>query len=324
MYKIVNNYSNYVVVSYYLEIIRQSLLEKGESVDYISSLKEAKKNDIIIISHPLQAGMALLKGYKNIIVWVQGLIAEESYMRNRSELRRWVLNSIEKYSLKKAKKVFFVSEKMRDFIQSKTKIDFSTNSFIMPCFNTDLHRECFVSKEKYKKNVFTYVGSLSKWQCFEQTLDLYKNLEDLLPDPALKVFTFTPQEAEEIIKKKGIKCYTVDSVPNEELPNRLKDVKYGFILREDNMVNAVATPTKISTYLSCGVIPIFSTVLDSFFTESKKLRYCIPINDIKDTSPILEFSKQTINNEEVIFEYQNIFNNYFCADKYIAEIKDFI
>lgn len=44
----------------------------------------------------------------------------------------------------------------------------------------------------------------------------------------------------------------------------LADVKFGFVLRNDVPVNRVATPTKLSSYLSAGVIPVFSKYLKDF------------------------------------------------------------
>lgn len=54
------------------------------------------------------------KGYKNQIYWMQGIDAEESYMRKGSKLRSFVLDAITKFAMKKAMAIFYVSEEMKN------------------------------------------------------------------------------------------------------------------------------------------------------------------------------------------------------------------
>lgn len=72
----------------------------------------------------------------------------------------------------------------------------------MPCFNVSRIEALQVDERKYKKNIFTYVGSLSKWQCFEETLDFYKQIEKIDPNAELKIFTFAKDEARRIVERK--------------------------------------------------------------------------------------------------------------------------
>ena len=51
------------------------------------------------------------------------------------------------------------------------------NAFVMPCFNEEMDREQFLVHD-YNDNVFIYAGTLAAWQCFEQTVRLYKQIEE--------------------------------------------------------------------------------------------------------------------------------------------------
>lgn len=325
MYLIYDNYSNKVVIKYYLDIIKRALECKGEQVEYINTLKGVKRKETIIIPYSVDAAIAYLKGYKNIIVWEQGLPAEESFMRNKSIFRKYVYDKCIKYGLRKAKFCFFVSEAMKQYLSDKYKLSFDSNSYIMPCFNTDFHIECFNNKTRYERKVFTYVGSLAIWQCFQETLDLYKKIENEIQNCELRVYTFSVDEAIQQIQEKGIKNFSVECVSNDELPQKLKTVTYGFVIRDNNIVNQVATPTKLSTYLSCGVIPIFSSSLTSFFELSKTLKYTIPLfGDKQDINRIIDFCKYRIDSNELTTEYSDVFKNYYGKEKYINEIGEIL
>ena len=46
---------------------------------------------------------------------MQGIDAEESYMRNGSKLRKYVLDVITRFAMKRAMAIFYVSEEMKDW-----------------------------------------------------------------------------------------------------------------------------------------------------------------------------------------------------------------
>jgi glycosyltransferase involved in cell wall biosynthesis len=55
---------------------------------------------------------------------------------------------------------------------------------------------------------------------------------------------------------RGIPSVIVDSKSHEELLRLYPECHYGFILREDIIVNRVACPTKLVEYIAMGIIPI--------------------------------------------------------------------
>ena len=128
------------------------------------------------------------------------------------------------------------------------------------------------------------------------------------------MLTFNAKEAEEIINQHNIKNYSVACVPKEQVKKELEGVTYGFIIRHDIDVNRVATPTKISSYLSAGVIPIYSTCLDDFSRVSKNMKCAIGLQDSTDVSLLLAYIEKTPDVTTIRQEISELFNKYYSAD----------
>jgi len=239
------------VTGTYMNIVMEACAHVSDHIECIHKGEHATDKNSYIVSDTIQTAFSyFLKGYKNQIVWMQGVVPEESFMRNQSKLRYHLIGIMERYVLKKAKMLLLVSDEMRRHYETKYKLKLSEKSVIMPCFNELAIVEDAFRQEKYEQNNFVYVGSLHAWQCFEQTVKLYAEIEKIAGTPTnLYVYTFQKELAEKIIKEQGICNYAVDFVDKDELSERIKGIKYGFVIREDCTVNAVATPTKFSNYL---------------------------------------------------------------------------
>ncbi len=315
------NYKNMTVLKFYLEIIKKSLTDIGFECDDVLSLEAIDKKDLIVFPMGKDAFKFYLKGFKNFIIWQQGVTAEESFMRNHSKIRFNILNFMDCFTMKKAKMIFFCSDYMKNHYENLSKISFNEKSCIMPCFNTVIDEKSFDADGKYKNNVFAYVGSLSQWQCFSQTVDFYKVLENEVNNAELRVFTSEHEEAEKILKEKNIKNYSVSFVSPEKLSKALYPVKFGFVLRDDIEVNRVATPTKLSSYMASGVIPVFSDCLCDFKSISEDMKFVVAVKDKKITGKLINLLKEEIDSKEIKSEYSHVFKTYYNPEYYINEIK---
>jgi len=318
--------SDLSVTGTYMKIVQEACAAVGR-VESIEKGKHSSSKKSYVVTDTVQCALSYFaRGYKNHISWMQGVVPEESYMRNKSKLRFWILSMMERIVLNRAKIVFFVSAAMREHYQKKYGINLTKKSIVMPCFNERNIVEDAFKEEKYATNTFVYVGSLHVWQCFEQTAELYARIEKRAEGKTkFFVYTFQKELAEEIIKKHGIENYTVDCVDKEELSQRIKGMKYGFVLREDCVVNNVATPTKFSNYLANGIIPIYSSTVKSFaeFDKENKLGIVCNIED-KDSGveKILAHMQSNVSAEDVRTKCQNAFADYYNADAYIAKISE--
>ena len=318
--------NNGLVTNTYFEIIGKSLSNLGEEVKYVDSVNDAltcNKNEIIVCALPLEALRLILCGYRHIIYWYQGLPAEECFLVQNNRIKYYVWNMIEWFVIRHLDFILFVSETMKSYVSQKNKINLDERRcYVMPCMNTTLHQEAFIKSGKYQNRIFAYVGSLTKWQSFEETAALYKKIEEAFDGHTLfKIFTWDQDEAKDIIDKLRIQNYEIDYVDNTELPTVLADVKYGFILRKDNIVNRVATPTKISSYLSCGVIPIYSDCLEDFSKIAKEMKYAV--SDHEDIITKLKFlESDEIYPDDILQEYERVFNTYYNQTKHMSALTE--
>lgn len=307
------------MTNFYLDVIKQAYVDNGYEVEdrEVKDIKASEK-DTVICARILDAIKLFGKNKKcKYVYWVQGIEPEESYMQHQSKLRKMVLNYLECKVLKKADYLFFVSESMKEYLEKKHKFVFDKKKYhVMPCFNTAIHKDAFYVSEKYSSNNFVYAGSLSKWQKFDETVDLFKKIkEEYISDAELYVYTFDVAGALATLNKKSVNAKEVKCLKPEEMPEYLSKAKYGFIIRDDDPVNNVATPTKISTYLSCGLIPIYSGCLSGMTEMLSNTRYKIVA---KDKMIFLD----RINASDIYEEYNKIFQAHYSVKKHIQLFKD--
>ncbi len=315
------NYKNMIVLEGYLNVIKKSLEQNGYVCDQVTDIEGMDKSDLYIFPMGIDAFKFYWKGYRNYILWQQGATADESFMRNRSNLRYAILNYIDCFAMKKAKLIFFCSEYMKKHYEKLSRKSYDSKSYLMPCYNEELSIKDIQEKDYTKKN-FAYVGSLDLWQCFDEIAELYKKIETVYPDAHFKVLTFSVDVAIQKVNALGIKNYEVKCVNKEDVQTELRDVVYGFIVRKDSIVNRVATPTKISSYMSVGIIPIFSTVLDDFNRVSQNMDYVIPIGTDIDFDVLTQRIGKDIDKKNLMNEYSCLFSSYYGTQSHISKIAD--
>ena len=241
-------------------------------------------------------------------------------MRNKSAARFWLLSHFEKYSLKNAAYILCVSDAMREHYEQKYSLNLREKTYVMPCCNTTFNEWAFQDHDRYSQPSFTYVGSLAPWQCFDETLMLYKTIETQIPEACLHVFTPDKEEAKKRAEAQQIRNYHIQYVEPGLLDKELSAISYGFVLREDVPINRVATPTKLSSYISCGVIPIFSECLNSFSGATNELQHKFIIRNLNPSRELIQFVSQQHQTSEVKKEYKDFFKRYFDRDQHIEQL----
>lgn len=106
--------------------------------------------------------------------------------------------------------------------------------------------------------VFVYSGSLVAYQCFPQTVDLFRSIHAARPKTHLLVMTPQKAEADTILSRLPDGSYTSLSARYQEVNAYLNAADLAFMLREDTPVNQVASPTKFAEYCLAG-LPVIMT-----------------------------------------------------------------
>ncbi|MEQ9607599.1 MAG: hypothetical protein RLN99_08035 [Kiloniellaceae bacterium] len=106
--------------------------------------------------------------------------------------------------------------------------------------------------------VFVYSGSLAAYQCFAQTVDLFRSVHAVRPQTHLLVLTPQKAQADEILSSLPQGSFTSVSARYREVNAYLNAADLAFMLREDTPVNRVASPTKFAEYCLAG-LPVIMT-----------------------------------------------------------------
>lgn len=101
-----------------------------------------------------------------------------------------------------------------------------------------------------------YSGNLQSWQNIDLMIQVIKkNTDDRI---RYDILTGEPEELKRRLVAEGIALHRiqVQTVDPSKLGAYYRAAHYGFVLRDDVVVNRVACPTKLVEYLYYGVIPI--------------------------------------------------------------------
>lgn len=254
-----------------------------------------------------------LKKNCKIILWIQGTLPDESFLRNKSIIRKWLLELIELFAFWKADSFVFVSESMREFYKKKYRKRFA-NNVVVPCLSD--FSDYQLKAERIPQS-FVYIGGISKWQCFEETVKLYSQLKS--DDSVFHIITLDVEKANQIVediigKDEHITVYSIKE--RNKIPELLSQFQYGFLLRKQSPVNYVSSPIKFLEYLSCGVNVIMTDAVPSY---AKLIKDCGigTIIDIKDLNRV------TVNpfSADAKSVYDEYFNKNIYASRYYKLIE---
>lgn len=311
--------------SHYIDIIEKAASNLGYIFYITESVTKIKFNDVILTIVPNNFLKALLmRPFSKTLFWSQGIEPEESWLRENNLFKYYAKNIIEYTALRFSGMQFLVSESMLNHYKDKYGINLS-NYQIMPCYNLPQKEEVNINLAKYNNPTFVYAGSLSAWQNIHETLQVYKYIENIIPEATLTLLTEENKKAKNLIEKYEIQNAQVRYVSLLDLNEELLKYKYGFLLRKDIKVNNVSTPTKMNSYLSSGVIPIYTDAIKDFLKHIDLNNFNIRLksnNSIEEmANTILSFENNENDFSEFNIKIKKIFKSYFNDDKYIDQIK---
>lgn len=311
---------------FYVSMIRDALLKRGEKVLYTQNLREIPMHSKIVTINDKDFYIAYkLKKPSLTINWFQGITPEEIALMFESNLytRLKVIGRThtERFAVRHSDFSLFVSEQMLGHYKNKYG-HCGENHIIMPCFNSSLQDDVFYTS-RYETPSFVYAGNLAAWQCFDKTVMIFKNLKQFLPDATLSIFTFEIDKAKRILSQNEVEA-DVSNKSVTELNMELKKYKYGFIVRDDIAVNHVATPTKMANYIGAGLIPVFSNSLKAF-NQNLESKYLISFsNEQECVDKILRMEERDIDIEQMKSDYESMFFKYWNEKSYIEKLSSIL
>lgn len=313
--------------SYYIETVLRAGRALGRKPRYVDSLRYIPwQADVFLVdcksAFKLRAARPLVRYW----LWMQGIFPEEARLQFDSRWREILWNYFERCTLPNARGVLLVSHAMRRHFERKYG-NINVPLFIMPCANSSIDPASFEFPLKYENPRFVYAGSMSRWQCFELTLDVYKRIKAQVPQATLTVFTAQQAEAKKIVDASDIKDVNIDFVPLDQLQRRLAQFKYGFVLRAPHIVNNVATPTKVSSYMAAGVIPVMTAAVEDYV---KALESVYPMVVCKEfdaaaiAQAVINLEERELHSSDILHSYSAVFDRYFDHAIYAAPLESFL
>lgn len=190
-----------------------------------------------------------------------------------------------------------LAEKLHSLFLIRRKIN------ILPCFTS---YEIVIGTSPVKGIVnFVYVGGTSKWQCIEDIFRVYQRISTQF-NSTLTFYTKDTGYITELAEKFKV-AVTCRYVQQSKLGEELSLYDFGFLIREKNIINEVASPVKFLEYMSRGIIPIITDGIGDYSEVVKEKKIGIIIkkdNDDRTCSQI----KEVLSDEKIysnMAEYAN-------------------
>jgi len=206
----------------------------------------------------------IFKIKKPVIADIRGAVVEEFVGNNTfiSNFYAKEAKKIEKLIFQKANYLFFVSENMREYY--KNKYHFQQQSSVFPTivdesffYKSDEIREEYRKKLKIgNKITYIYVGGANYWQNLDKILLRFNEINIKKPGEYFFIILTTDIDwVNNFCIKNSIKTDNmyINQIPYNEVGKYLNASDFGIIIRENNIINYVASPTKVNEYLACGL-----------------------------------------------------------------------
>lgn len=226
-----------------------------------------------------------------IVYDFRGLVFMESWYRNKNVINSSILYLMEFFAYSVANDVCAVSTVLAKEINRKF---YKRKINVFPCaVSTTYNKSKILNSHKEIK--FVYVGSMSSWQQFDRTLKIFKYISDNIP-ATLTVYTNEIDKAKEQIRFHSINVVEITQLKQDEIHSRLISFDFGFLIRENQFINRVASPVKFLEYVASGVMPFITPFVGDYSNATKnyKLGYVL-----EGEYPDIEELKKLFNDKNI-------------------------
>lgn len=209
---------------------------------------------------PLLPLLHLIRKQTTVVLDAHGVVPEElRYHGNVWKSRFYQF--AEKRIFKRADRVITVSFAMTNYFRNKHPA-WKGSALHYPILPAHIVNDIVQTTDVDDDRVHViYSGNLQSWQNVDLMISLIKrNLSERM---MYTLLTGQPEEMKKRMVGAGIVFpddrIAVRSVSPDELQIFYQRAHYGFILRDDMLINRVACPTKMVEYLRYGIVPILKS-----------------------------------------------------------------
>lgn len=206
--------------------------------------------------------------FKNtkIITDMHGAVPEELEFCGNVFVSK-IFKIVERIIIHRSWKIISVTKEMANHFASKYARDTSLD-FVIPIISPKYFENHIQQKIRNINEIslVIYAGGILKWQNVPLMLEAVKKNNNV----RYRFLTGSPKVMHKMAASVGLHSLDIQSVSPEKVFEHYKEADYGFLLRDDHLLNRVACPTKAIEYMSSGVIPI---VLSDKIGDLKTMGY---------------------------------------------------
>lgn len=266
------------------------------------------------------SGYVAVKSMENslpVLTDVRGVIGEEAGVRRgqmsvgntirNSGWRSRGLKSLERVAVEGARAVSCVSNPLREYLLRNYSLKPENIVVIPGCVNISRFQPDEKSREEVRDNlglagkrVFLYVGSAKAWQIPEVIGKVFQYALKQDEQSHLLVLSQEPEVMRSFLEEKGVdpEHMTIMCVAHREIGSYIRVADVGLLLREKNLVNEVACPTKFGEYVSSGVPVLASTGIGDTQTHIQEHRLGWLLDDFNDENQIAQKLREVLSASE--------------------------
>ncbi|WP_156811149.1 glycosyltransferase [Cupriavidus sp. USMAHM13] len=299
-------------------------LLQGRSIGRFSmdDLRQVRSQEFIVCLNVWQVlllRMLLIGSKARILYWVQGLVAEESYLKRKSWYRYILLRLIEFVAFLSSDGYIYVSSYMADFYDERYPLFGHRPRVVVAC-TSDLKSRHDVHRTPAS---FCYLGGMAPWQNFDVIVRLMNVIVRTTQNVTFNVATHEQGIARRTLEQHGSSeligiTNIVSLTGKSEVERFLSANQFGFLIRDDDSINRVSSPIKLAEYLSCGVSVITTNAIRSY------------VKLLGEAAHIVDVPRQLSSGEDLKFDYAGaeasleIYERHFSIESVNRSIKSFI
>ncbi|MFC3199216.1 glycosyltransferase [Parapedobacter deserti] len=271
----------YLFVSHRLFWFKERYKVKRGALQYHCNLfrhfffihKLLKKADVIYIHSvinllPLLPVWLITRKHAKVILDAHGVVPEEHLLAGK----RWkgkLYGLSEKVLFDNVDTVITVSEAMKRHFQVKYPVS-RARYILYRILPVNIVQDDYELEDHHEPPIrVVYSGNTQKWQHIELMISIIK--ENLSERIRYDILTGDLEQMRGYLRDAGLDSahnVHVAKVSPQELKSYYKLAHYGFVLRDEIVVNRVACPTKLVEYLYYGIIPIVKSPSIGDFMET--------------------------------------------------------
>jgi glycosyltransferase involved in cell wall biosynthesis len=245
-------------------------------------------------------------------------LAHERGLLNKIKLKFY--NHAEGKIVRKCSNVFVVSNNFRKYIEQKYGEQYGAKIIqIRPFVNRSKFKFSESIRKKMRRllkykptdKVLIYVGGTSWWQCIDETLLLFKNINKINSNTKMLFITADIKIASNKVKNIVLANMNIKilKLPNDEVFKYLCAADFGMLLRRNELTNMMAYPTKFSEYMLCGLPTIITKTIGCFQDCKKENSVIIDLNHMQIEQLNLVIQSRKFNREKISSDYASRITN---------------